>query len=63
MSYLKMNNAIKFPTIDRTGLSIVDKAANAIRRMFTPNDGLSWVTRKQHSKCFRFRIVSLSMGL
>jgi len=63
MSYLKMNNAIKFPTIDREGLSLTDKVGNAIRRMLTPKDGLSWATRKQHNKYFGFRFVSLAMGL
>ena len=63
MSYLKMNNAIKFPTIDRAGLSMLDKARNAMTRFFTPNDGLSWVDRKHHKSLFGFRFVSLAMGL
>jgi len=63
MSYLKMNKAIQFPTIDRAGLSILDKARNTITRLLTPCDGLSWVDRKHHKSLFGFRFVSLAMGL
>lgn len=63
MSYLKMNKAIQFPTIDRSGLSAIDKARNAIVRLFTPNDGLSYLVRRQHKALFGFRFVSLAMGL
>lgn len=63
MSYLMMHKAIQFPTLNRAGLSPLDKARNTMIRLFTPNDGLSWVDRKHHKKLFGFRFVSLAMGL